>query len=267
MENKSEWEVVPAYDNFETGEHNLWSKKVGNDWLWYIKRNEKWKWFDIYNGQLTHKPLSHYYAFEEAKEYANEKIKEKEKLLHTRVCDWCLEKNIFGGYETYICIRGMENKEFAREINQNITIYDLFLNYSFEDSIMDCNDYIAKMDLLGIEIVDENSQLFDKCLKFIDKLKEVYFGEIKNEPYYTGHGKLMNHAFEEFEGRWDQYDHTSRGEEMYFAFKENYVGLGNDYYVITNNYNYEPIGTTYEWDIEEALDELGIEERTEDLSI
>ncbi len=203
------------------------------------------------------------------------KIYTEEELLKTRVCDWCEEDFLI----YVIGNRMTSTSKLAGKINQDITFGELFHDYSLildnevkrlgikETNRLKCyrrfliqnKEYDHLTERLGIKKTDRY-----KYYDLIDCLKAEYFGKIKNEPYYTYNGTLYNQTFEKYEGRWDVEDWCYRHGENYYLFKENW--LGKDFFVITND-DYEPIGTTYDWEIEEALEELDIKERTEDISI
>ncbi len=72
MRNKDEWEVVPECDDFDTGQHNEWSKKVDGGW-WYIDRLPD-ESFGVFTFAESHEPIYTCKSLAYAKDWADNAI-------------------------------------------------------------------------------------------------------------------------------------------------------------------------------------------------
>ncbi len=68
-----EWELVPEMDDFDTGQHNEWTKKVGESW-WYIDRDGDG--FSVFDHPTSHFPIYTCKTLKHAKSWADDAIED-----------------------------------------------------------------------------------------------------------------------------------------------------------------------------------------------
>ncbi len=181
----------------------------------------------------------------------------QEKLSNEKISDWCIRKDVEIDFPKDCgLMSSISTKEIARKIDQNITFSELFAPISLDNS-PEGNDYVCQTQLLGIRDLKEFKAGYEfMYFEFIDLLREHYFQEIKDEPYYTCNREICNMTIEGYGGqRWNESDYTYRNHERYYIFKDREY----DDYIITKE-DFEPIGITLYPDIEEALDDFEIME-------
>ena len=180
----------------------------------------------------------------ELQDKLEERIKEiREEFANEKVRDWWIRRDFFG------------SEKMARKINKNITFSELFEN-SRE------NDYVCQSQRLGIRDLKEFKPGHEfMYFGFINACRYHYFKEIKDEPFFTCDGELMNKVFENHGSiHWDEVGHTYENGKIYYIFKS--PDIDRQLYIITRS-DYEEIGQIYLIEIEDSLESIGIKEEIE----